>query len=201
MSLDVPALAGALVRLEPLAESHIADLADSAADRRTYRYIAVPNGPTATANYVHRLVAADAAGDTFSFAQVRPVDARVLGVTRFLNLRTRPEDSLPYAVEIGRTWLAGDAQRTGINTETKLLLLAHAFETWNVARVDFKTDARNTQARTALARLGTKFEGILRRWQPSQVAGEEDHLRDTAIYSILRPEWPTTRDALTARLP
>lgn len=107
---------------------------------------------------------------------------------------------MPFAVEVGGTWLAASAQRTAVNTEAKLLLLAHAFDTWGVVRVDLKTDARNERSRAAIERLGARFEGVLRRWQPSQVAGEEDGYRDSAIYSVLDTEWPSVRANLAARL-
>ncbi len=103
-------------------------------------------------------------------------------------------------MEIGSTWLGASAQRTGINTETKLLLLEHAFETWSVARVDLKTDARNTRSRNAIEGLGAQFEGVLRNWQPSMVVGEEDRYRDSAMFSILDGEWPDTKARLLKRL-
>jgi RimJ/RimL family protein N-acetyltransferase len=132
--------------------------------------------------------------------QVRLLDDQAVGVTRFLTFRARHDSLMPYAVEIGGTWLAASAQRTGINAEAKLLLLTHAFETWKVGRVDFKTDARNGRSRAAISALGATFEGVLRHWQPSHVAGEEGQLRDSAVYSILDSEWPTVRRGLLARL-
>ena len=105
-----------------------------------------------------------------------------------------------YAIEIGWTWLAASAQRTGINTEAKLLLLEYAFGTLGVARVDFKTDARNQQSRRALARLGAQFEGVLRQWSPSHVPGEEGRLRDSAMFSVIASEWPAVRAGLRTRL-
>ncbi len=96
-------------------------------------------------------------------------------------------------MEIGGTWLAASAQRTGINVEAKLLLLAHAFDEWGTARVDLKTDARNAKARAAIEGLGARLDGVLRSWQPSQAPGEADRLRDSAMYSILAAEWPAAR--------
>jgi RimJ/RimL family protein N-acetyltransferase len=107
---------------------------------------------------------------------------------------------VPYAVEIGGTWLAASAQGTGINVDAKLLLLTHAFEHWQVGRVDLKTDARNERSRNAIARIGATFEGVLRSWQPSLVAGEEGRLRDTAMFSIVAGEWPAVRARLDQRL-
>ena len=193
---DTGVLAGRLVRLEPLAGHHVGDLAAaSTEDRRSYRFTTVPMGRQETAEYVRVLAAARAAGEAVPFAQVRTADGRAVGVTRFLNFRERPGGSLPYAVEIGGTWLGASAQGTGINREAKLLLLAHAFDTWGVARVDFKTDARNGRSRSALSSLGAHLEGVLRNWQPSQVAGEEDRLRDSAMYSVVASDWPDVRHA------
>jgi RimJ/RimL family protein N-acetyltransferase len=110
-------------------------------------------------------------------------------MTRYLSIRCRPGEVLPFAVEIGGTWLAGSAQRSGINTEAKFLLLRHAFEEWHVTRVDLKTDNRNERSKSAIVRLGATFEGVLRHWQPSQVVGEDDGFRDTAMFSIIDTEW------------
>ena len=121
---------------------------------------------------------------------------RVVGATRFLDLAYWPNDPrtapappdgrpAPSAGEVGGTWLARSAQRTAINTEAKLLLLRHAFETWAVHRVTFKTDARNTQSRHAIQRIGATFEGIRRAHLPAV----DGTIRDTAYYSILASEW------------
>jgi RimJ/RimL family protein N-acetyltransferase len=150
--------------------------------------------------YVDSVLADAATGATIPFAQVRLGDGSVVGVTRFLGPRHRPGAPFPYAVEIGGTWLAASAQRTGINVEAKLLLLGHAFDTWHAGRVEFKTDARNARSRTAIAALGAVFEGVLRNWQPSHAVGEHDRLRDSAMYSITAAEWPAVRDGLERRL-
>jgi RimJ/RimL family protein N-acetyltransferase len=149
--------------------------------------------------FVRELLAAREAGETLPFTQIRVADGHPVGVTRFLSFRGRPSEP-PYAVEIGGTWLAASAQRTGINVEAKLLLLAQAFDRWKVGRVDFKTDARNERSRSAILALGARFEGILRNWQPSHVPGEEKSLRDSAVYSIVNAEWSAVLRDLTARL-
>ena len=198
---EVGSLAGRLVRLEPLAETHVEPLVAAASEERsTYGYTAVPSGRSEMAEYVHDLLSPASRDDTIPFVQVRAVDGRPVGVTRYLSLRSRRGAATPYAVEIGGTWLAASAQRTGINVEAKVLLLTHAFETWKVGRVDFKTDTRNERSRTAIAALGATFEGVLRSWQPSHVDGEEDALRDSAIFSIVAGEWLSVRRALQARL-
>jgi RimJ/RimL family protein N-acetyltransferase len=197
----LPTLRGRLVRLEPLTRAHVEQLAAAAAeDRSTYEWTTVPDGAQAMARFVDGLLAQRAVGEDLPFAQVRVSDGRAVGITRYLTLRRRPEEPGPFAVEIGGTWLAGSAQRSGLNVEAKLLLLGNAFEQWRVARVDFKTDARNERSRTAIEALGARFEGVLRSWQPSHVRGEEGALRDSAIFSILAAEWPTVQGALRARL-
>ncbi len=199
--LPIPTLAGRHVRLEPLSLSHVEALVAAASeDRSTYGLSVVPSGAGPMGAYVAGLLADWRAGLVVPFAQVDVATGRVVGATRYLTLRVRPGHDVPFAVEVGGTWLAASAQRTAVNTEAKLLLLAHAFDTWGVVRVDLKTDARNERSRAAIERLGARFEGVLRRWQPSQVAGEEDGYRDSAIYSVLDTEWPSVRENLAARL-
>lgn len=197
--IEVGPLVGRLVRLEPLTLDHVDALTAAAAESRaTYDWTTVPSGVDATRRYVDALLASD---DDVPFAQVRVADGTPVGVTRFLTLRRRPDDGRLFAVEIGGTWLAASAQRSGINTEAKLLLLTHAFEAWEVGRVDLKTDARNERSRDAIARIGATFEGVLRSWQPSHAACDEPGaLRDTAIFSIVAAEWPAVKDRLRARL-
>jgi N-acetyltransferase len=198
---DVGSLTGRLVTLEPLGLDHVEGLAASSlGDRDSFGFTAVPEGVDDTRGYVLELLAAQAAGDTIPFAQIRRADACPVGVTRYLAFRERTGDPLPYAVEIGGTWLASSARGTGINVEAKLLLLGQAFDSWGVGRVDLKTDARNARSRAAIAALGATFEGILRHWQPSLVRGEETQLRDSAIFSIVDKEWAAVRRHLTDRL-
>ncbi len=195
-----PPLPGNLVRLEPLSRSHADGLVASASeDRSTYGFTHVPPAD-AVEPYIEELLAARSAGETLPFTQVRVADDRPVGMTRYLLFRRTSDTSAPYAVEIGGTWLAASAQRSGINVEAKLLLLRHAFEEWDMARVDFKTDARNARSRAAIERLGARFEGVLRNWQPSHVPGEEGGLRDSAMYSVTSYEWPDVHRHLGGRL-
>jgi RimJ/RimL family protein N-acetyltransferase len=189
----VPTLTGARVRLVPLSTAHIDGLvAASSEDRASYAWTSVPAADSME-TYVREILVDAAADLEVPFVQVRVVDDAVVGATRFLHLRER-------AVEIGGTWLAASAQRTGINREAKLLLLTYAFDTAGVDRVDLVTDARNVGSRTAIAGIGATFEGVLRCWQPSRVPGEAGRMRDSAIFSVIRPEWPRVRDALAAGL-
>jgi N-acetyltransferase len=201
VSVEPPTLKGHLVRLEPLTRGHVDMLVSAAGEnRQTYAFTTVPEGHDGVAAYVDEILAATAAGETMAFVQVRVADDTAVGVTRFLSFRRRAGADLPYAVEIGGTWLAASAQRTGINTEAKLLLLTHAFDAWNVGRVDFKTDARNVRSRAAIAGVGAAFEAVLRNWQPSHAVGENGLLRDSAMYAIVASDWPSVRRDLRAGL-
>ncbi len=197
---DVPTLHGTLVRLEPLSTRHVTDLAEAAEeDRSAYDFTLVPRAGGVEA-YVHAHLERAAGGAFVPLAQIRLTDQRAVGCTAFLNPRTWPDRNDVGAVEIGWTWLAGSAQRTGINVEAKLLLLGHAFEELGVARVDIKTDARNERSRRAIAGLGAQFEGVLRSWSESWAPGEEGRLRDSAMYSVVAGEWQVCKEHLQQKL-
>jgi RimJ/RimL family protein N-acetyltransferase len=195
--IDAVVLEGALVRLEPLDADHVPGLmAAVEEDRSAYAWTVVPRAGE-VADYVAAQLARD--GMT-AFAQVRVSDGAPVGCTAFWSPRAWPDREDLYAVEIGWTWLAASAQRTGINTEAKMLLLQHAFEELGVVRVDWKTDARNQRSRRAIEGLGARFEGVLRNWSPSRVPGEEGRLRDSAVFSVTDAEWPAAKSALSARI-
>lgn len=194
-------LTGRHVELVPLEPAHVDELvAAAAAGRSTYDFTDVPATPAAMASYVERMRAQHAAGLGVPFAQRRLADGRLVGCTRFMELRSWPGHDGPDEVEIGGTWLAADAQRTALNTEAKLLLLTHAFDVWGVARVALCTDARNARSRTAIERLGARFEGVLRHHRPSHVASEAGRPRDSALFAITDDDWPDVRSGLLARL-
>jgi len=199
--LDGFNLTGTHVQLEPLSLDHVHQLVVAAnEDRRSFGWTAVPDSVGAMTSYVSALVADAERGQVIPFAQRRLDDLRVVGCTRYLEIRYWTGRALPDEVEIGGTWLAASAQRTAINTEAKLLLLTNAFETWQVRRLAICTDARNTQSRDAILRLGASFEGVLRNCRGSAVAGEIGQPRDTAAYSIIDTEWPRVRKRLLDRL-
>lgn len=189
-----PTLAGALVRLEPLEERHIEGLVRAAeGDRALYQWSFAPHGIEAVSAYVEAALAAREAGTAVPFATVRIKDGAVIGSTRFFDIehwawpagherKNAPLD----ACEIGYTWLAPSAIRTGANTEAKLLMLTHAFEQWDALRVCLHTDVRNTRSRAAMERIGARFEGILR----SHRLAVDYIARDSARYSIVADEWP-----------
>jgi N-acetyltransferase len=196
-SLDVPPLSGSLVRIEPLSASHVPDLTEAVEENRaSYGFTWIPRA-VEVGDYVREQQ--ERSGLT-PFAQIRLADGKAVGCTAYWDLRTWPDSDRLRAIEVGFTWLAASAQGTGINAEAKLLLLTYAFETLRVVRVDLKTDARNERSRRAIAALGARFEGVLRSWSPSWVAGEEGKLRDSAMFSVIADEWPAVKSALAARV-
>jgi RimJ/RimL family protein N-acetyltransferase len=204
--LASPVLEGLVVRLEPLALEHVAGLTEAAAGPRdTYRFTGVPLGEAATHEWVEQALALRETGAAVPFATIERHSGQVAGATRFFDLQFwawAPDNphqrgpDLPDAVEIGHTWLAAWAQRTGINTEAKLLMLTHAFELWRVHRVRLSTDARNARSRAAIERLGMRLDGILR----AASAGYDGTIRDSAYYSMLDSEWPAAKATLMKRL-
>ncbi|MGC9665507.1 GNAT family N-acetyltransferase [Planosporangium sp. 12N6] len=125
---------------------------------------------------------------------------RPVGVTAYWDPRLWPGRDELCAIEVGFMWLATSAQGTGLNVESKFLLFRHAFDVWGVARVDLKTDARNSHSRAAIEGLGARCEGVLRNWSQSWVPGEDGRLRYSAMYSIIATEWPDCRVRLEERL-
>jgi N-acetyltransferase len=195
-------LGGRHIRLEPLEYRHVEGLADaSATDSSLYQWSPVPQGKAEATSYVDTALAWRDAGSAVPFAIVRVDDGVVIGSTRFFNLerwswpKGHPRHGRhdPDVCEIGYTWLARSAIRTAANTEAKLLMLTHAFETWQVLGVCFHTDARNQRSRSALERIGGTFEGILRahRMAADYIA------RDSVRYSIVAAEWPAVKQQLS----
>ncbi|WP_314223110.1 GNAT family N-acetyltransferase [Streptomyces zaehneri] len=199
-TLEGPVLEGALVRLEPLERRHTAELAVAAEEnRRTYDFTWVPRAHE-VGDYVDAQLARAATGRLAPYAQISLASGRAVGATSFWEPRSWRSDDQLDAVEVGFTWLAGSAQGTGINAEAKLLLFRHAFAHWRVSRVDLKTDARNARSRAAIASVGARFEGVLRNWSRSWAPGEDDRLRDSAIFSITAEEWPGCERRLVERV-
>jgi RimJ/RimL family protein N-acetyltransferase len=200
-TLKAPPLEGRHVRLEPLGHEHAAGLAAAAEeDRSAYAFTWVPRATEVSA-YIDAQLDRARAGRLAPYAQVDRASGRVVGATAFWDPRLRPGDpDRLCAIEIGFTWLSASAQGTRINSEAKYLLFQHAFEEWDVARVDLKTDARNQRCRAALEKVGAHFEGVLRSWSRSWAPGEDGRLRDSAMFSITADEWPERRARLQARL-
>src|SRR5262245_14640652 len=199
-------LEGAHVRLEPLSMDHIGRLLEAArGPRATYAFTTVPDTEEGMAQYVATALEQQVARKAVPFATVDRERSRVVGSTRFGNIEFWPwprgnpfqrGEEVPDVVEIGWTWLAADVQRTAVNTEAKLLMLAHAFDRWRVHRVSLMTDARNERSRSAILRLGARFDGVVR----AQRLGADGTIRDTACFSILDREWPDVCANLEGRL-
>jgi len=196
--LTCGALAGNIVRLEPLSPEHVPGLQMAAEGAATSPFATVP-APETVEDYVAHSLARRDTGAYAPFAQVEVATGRVVGHTAYLTPRWMPDGRL-FAVEVGSSWLSPTARGTAINPAAKLLLLAQALEDWGVDRVDIKTDARNEVARGAITALGATFEGVLRAWQPSLAPGEEGHPRDTAMFAITPQQWPGVRTRLAERI-
>lgn len=197
-------LAGNHVRLEPLALEHVPALVAAInEDPSSFRFSTAPDTEAAMSAWVREALAARGAGRELPFATYSCAHERIVGSTRFYELErwhspaeNRQPNRHPDACLIGYTWLGASAQRTACNTEAKLLMLSHAFETWRVHRVAFRIDARNDRSRLAVERLGAKFEGVRR----AERLGADGAVRDSAFYSILAPEWPQVKQGLVSRL-
>lgn len=186
------------VRLEALRREHVPALLTAAREsRETYGLTHVPADEPAMREYVELALKAREQGKAVPFATLW--NGRVVGSTRFANLErwTWPDregveedpNRIPDAVEIGWTWLAASAQRSPVNTHQKYLMLRFAFEDRKVYRVTLKTDRRNERSRKAMERIGAKLDGVLRSHMPAYDGG----VRDSAMYSVTREEWPEVK--------
>lgn len=181
------------MRLEPLTPQHADDLYDASRDPRVWRWLPIvqPQTREAWQGWMDDALARVEARLDIAFATVLVATGTAVGSTRYLALR--PEHR---SLEIGWTWLEQAAWGTGANTEAKLLQLKHAFEVLGCRRVEFKTDALNERARSALAGLPAQFEGIHRK----HMLVRDGENRDSAWYSIVDDEWPAVRDELRRRV-
>ena len=188
---DAVTLSGPHARLEPLSPSHAEGLREAARDGELWQlwYTAVPTPQGMEAEITRRL-GLRAAGSMLPFT-VFDAAGRIVGMTTYMNI-----DAVNRRVEIGSTWTAASAQRSGLNTQCKRLLLGHAFETLDCLAVEFRTHRLNTQSRRAIERLGAQLDGILRAHQRMA----NGSVRDTAVYSITAPEWPAVRAHLDWQL-
>ena len=190
--LEPLTLAGDLVTLVPLSLDHHDGLVAAAQDGELWNlwYTSVPR-PEAMRAEIDRRLGLQESGSMLPFTALRTGTDQVIGMTTYTNV-----DALHRRVEIGSTWNARSAQRTGTNAESKLLLLTHAFEDRQCIAVEFRTHWMNQQSRTAIARLGAKQDGILR----NHVRMPDGTLRDTVVFSIVEAEWPAVRNELRRRL-
>jgi N-acetyltransferase len=192
MQIIPTTLEGKYVRLEPLTFGHAAALNAAAADGELWNtdVTIIPKADGMRAYIQFALDGLDQ-GTQLPFVIVRASDNRVVGTTRFYEIRTQDR-----VAAIGYTWLSKSTQRTPINTEAKLLLLTHAFESWNCVRVELITDVRNEQSRAAILRIGAKQEGILRK----HLILPSGRIRDSVVFSIIDDEWPQVKANLKSRV-
>ncbi len=188
---DPITLRGQHARLEPLSSEHREGLVEAVKDGDLFKlwYTAVPT-PEGMAKEIDRRLSLQAAGAMLPFT-VFDAGGTIIGMTTYMNI-----DAANRRVEIGSTWYAKGAQRGPLNTQCKLLLLRHAFETLNCIAVEFRTHFFNQQSRRAIERLGAKQDGILRSHQ----IAPNGTLRDTVVYSITAAEWPTVQAHLNYQL-
>ena len=186
-------LEGRLVVLEPLDAEHEAGLWEAAGAPEVWKWMPARSGESPEAFHAWMTTAlGDAeAGTRVPFAVLDAGSGRPIGSSSYLTLR--PEHR---GLEIGHTWMTRESWGTGANAEAKLLLLEHAFEGLGCMRVEFKTDALNARARSALAAIPAQFEGIFRR----HMLVRDGELRDSAYYSVIDAEWPAVKTALLARV-
>ena len=188
MIVEPIVLTGKHVRLEPLTAGHVEGLARVGLDPELWRW---GLSTLATADdmraYVEIALGEQLRGVSLPFAVVDLASAEIIGSTRYGNIA--PADR---RLEIGWTWYAASHQRTAANTETKLLLLTHAFETLGAMRVEFKTDALNLRSRAALVRIGAVEEGTFRK----HMVAAGGRVRDSVYYSIVDTEWPAVKARL-----
>jgi RimJ/RimL family protein N-acetyltransferase len=185
-------LRGATVTLEPLERRHHDDLVDAVRDGDLWQlwYTSVPP-PHMMAAEIERRLGLLAQGSMLPFAVIEPSSGRAVGMTTYMNI-----DAGSPRVEIGSTWYRKAVQRTALNTESKLLLLTHAFDVIGCIAVEFRTATHNRQSRHAIERLGAKLDGTLR----SHTRYANGALRDTCVYSIISAEWPAVKAGLTSVL-
>ena len=195
MKLAPTTLEGKHARLEPLSPRHVPELLLAVQDEQIWRYLGViphPRTQAAMHEFVELALAQQERGLELPFAIVERASGRAVGSTRYMDIRAAHR-----GLEIGWTWITPAQQRTALNTECKLLLLTHAFETLGCLRVQLKTDLRNLRSQAAIERLGATKEGVLRR----HIVLHDGYVRDSVMYSITDAEWPAVKARLSASRP
>lgn len=188
MYLDVKpvVLEGQIVRLEPMSQDHAQGLYNRGRAATDWSYM-----PRACfvdqADTRHWIDEALAGENAQPFTIIEKQKNRVVGSTRYLNIRQEHR-----SLEIGWTWLGQEWLRSGVNTETKLLLLRHAFERLGCIRVEFKTDERNLRSQKALERIGATREGVLR----NHMIVQQGFYRNSVFFSVIESEWPAVKKRL-----
>jgi RimJ/RimL family protein N-acetyltransferase len=192
MKFESVTLEGTFVRLEPLSQAHKEGLCEAISDGELWKlFVTLVPHPGAIDTFLNDAQQAYEAGDGLAFATIDRATNRIAGSTRFMKA------TLPHRrIEIGFTFLGKSWQRTSCNTEAKLLMLTHAFETLGMNRVELLTDYLNEKSRRAIMRLGAKEEGILR----NHMVMPNGRVRDSVLYSVTKNEWPGVKQNLLFRL-
>lgn len=180
------------MRLVPLEDAHIPPLMEIArATPEVFQYTSTPATDEEAASYFGRAFRERDAGTAYPFAMIHKASGEVVGTTRYhtLNYQNR-------GCEVGFTWLSPKVQGTGVNLESKYLLLSHAFDVLNFLRVQFYTDSRNAQSQRAIGKLGAVYEGTLR----AERIAKGGVIRDTMVFSVIYKEWPEVKRGLQAQL-
>ncbi|GAA1112913.1 GNAT family N-acetyltransferase [Nesterenkonia jeotgali] len=190
--LSTPTLTGSLASLEPLSLAHAPELTEAVQDGDLHQlwYARIPE-PEEMRVDIERRLQAHAAGNVVPWVIRRTSDSAAVGVTMLLNIRAEHR-----RLEIGSTWISASAQGTGLNTEVKLQLLTHVFESLDCVAVEFRTHWHNRRSRAAIAALGAKQDGVLRNhdlWRDGTI-------RDVVVFSIIDREWPTVKLGLQEKL-
>jgi len=182
-------LAGSHVRLEPLSFSHLPDLTVSGRDPSLWQYMryGLVTSEDKMRDLIAYLLDHQAKGTDLPFATIHLGSGRAVGMTRYLDIQ--PENR---SLEVGGTWISPEFQRTAVNTEAKLLMFQHAFETLGCLRVQIKTDLRNIRSQRAIERLGAVREGVLR----DHMILPDGTVRSSVYFSILAGEWPAVKARL-----
>ncbi len=185
-------LEGQLVRMELLQSNHVKALSNAVEDGKLWElYFTSAPHPTETQQYVDTAIQEFNDRRSYPFVVINKLDNSIIGTTRYMNI-----DHSNKRLEIGTTWYSKSMQRTGVNTECKLLLLQHAFETLGCIAVEFRTHHENKQSQKAIERLGASLDGILRNHKYDK----NGNLRNTFVYSILQSEWPQVKESLISKM-
>ena len=191
----MPVLAGHKIRLEPLAVKHASGYFKAASpdEDEVFRWLNVPppENEDAAREQILAALAARARGERFAYAQIDAVTGEFAGTTSFYEVNPAMR-----AIGIGYTWLGRRWWRTGHNTESKLLMMSHAFDTLGAARVVWHTDIHNARSQAAIERLGATKEGIIRKHRIRR----DGSWRDSVQYAMTDDDWPKARERLTSRL-
>lgn len=192
MNIEPATLRGSRVVLEPMRPEHLDEIVEAGLHPELWQFtVDQLEKPEDIKAYVEQALASQVDGSALPFVTKLSASDKIVGSTRFGNI-----DAANRKTEIGWTWVTPEFQRSFVNTEAKLLMLTHAFETWKCIRVEFKTDALNARSRAAILRLGAREEGTLR----NHMITATGRFRDSVYFSILESEWPAVKNGLLEKL-